>query len=189
MATFFLTCAALGGVIMVAQLLLGALGADGHDAAGHDGPSGSSDAGAGDGLQLLSVRAVSAGTAFFGIGGLGASAAGAPTLLAIAAGAILGAAAMFLVAYAMRTMLRMERDATVQIERAVGLTATVYVPVPPALAGVGKVLLIQRGRTVEYQAVTTGDLPLATGSAVVVVDVREHDILEVVTLPSLDGVL
>ncbi len=185
MTTFFLTCAVLGGVIMVAQLLLGALGADGHDAADHDSPSD----GASDGLQLFSVRALSAGTAFFGIGGLGASAAGAPTILALPAGALLGASAMFVVAYAMRTMLRMERDATVQVERAVGLTATVYVPVPPALAGVGKVLLTQRGRTVEYQAVTAGDLPLATGDTVVVVDVREQDILEVVTLPSLDGVL
>jgi hypothetical protein len=179
--TLFLTCAVLGGVLLIAQLVLGALGADHHHGGG--------DHGASDGLQLFSVRALSAGVAFFGIGGLGAGTLGWPGVVALVAGVLLGLAAMVGVAAVMRVMLRLERDASVHIDRAVGETATVYVPVPAAGGGMGKVLLTLQGRTVEYQAVTSEGQTLPTGTPVIVVDVRGDDTVEVVLLPSLDGVL
>ena len=180
MNTLFLTCAVLGGVILLAQLVLGAVGGDHHDAAHHDVPS--------DGLQLFSVRAISAGVAFFGIGGLGGAAIGLPAPLALVGGVLLCAAAAVGVGAAMRAMLRMERDASVKIEGAVGQSATVYVPVPAALAGVGKVHVALQGRTVELQAVTPEGRLLPTGTTVIVVDVRGDDTVEVVPLPSIDGV-
>jgi hypothetical protein len=179
--TFFLTCTVLGGVVLLAQLVLGILGAEHHDSNGHESPS--------DGLQLLSVRALTAGVAFFGVGGLAAGAFGWPPLLALVGGALAGGLAMVGVAVAMRAMLKMERDASLNIERAVGESATVYVPVPAARSGLGKVTLTLQGRTVEYQAVTPEGRLLATGSAVLVVDVLGDDTVEVVPLPSLDGVL
>lgn len=181
MTTFFLTCAVVGGVLLLTQLVLGALGADHHDVGHHDTPS--------DGLQLFSVRALSAGVAFFGIGGLGAGALGLPSAMASVAAVLLGGVAMASVALVMRTMLKFERDASVRIEQAVGVAGTVYVPVPGAHAGVGKVQLTLNGRTVEYQAVTPEGHELPTGTPVVVVDVRNDDTVEVVLLPSLDGVL
>ena len=181
MTTFYLTCAAVGGLLLLAQLVLGAMGADHHDVGDHDTPS--------DGLQLFSVRAISAAVAFFGIGGLGARAAGLPVPLSVPAAVLLGFAAMLGVGFVMRSMLRLQRDASVDIEQSVGLAATVYVPVPPSLGGVGKVLLTLQGRTVEYEAVTPDAQQLPTGTAVVVVDVRDQHTVEVVFLPPVDGVL
>lgn len=179
MITLYLTCAAIGGILLVAQLVLGAFGAGHHDVDHHD---------ASDGLQLLSVRAISAAVAFFGIGGLGSRAAGLPLFIGLPLALVLAGAAMLGVALVMRSMLGLQRDATVQIERAVGLPATVYVPVPALLAGAGKVTMVLGGRTVEYEAVTPDGEALPTGAAVVVVDVRDNQTLEVVLLPSVDGV-
>lgn len=177
--TFYLTCAAIGGVLLLAQLVLGAVGAEHHDV-NHDGP--------GDGLQLLSVRAISAGVAFFGIAGLSAAAAALPVWISLPAAVAGGVLAMLGVALLMRSMLGLQRDATVHIESSIGLPATVYVPVPPAFGGTGKVLLSLNGRTVEYEAVTPDGESLPTGTAVLIVDVRDHQTVEVVLPPNVDGV-
>ena len=179
MNILFLVSATVGGVVLLAGLLLGVVGAEHHDAPDHHVPS--------DGLQLFSVRALSAGVAFFGVGGLGALALGWPSYVAAIMATLLGLGAMVGVAATMRAMLMMERDASVRIERALGASGTVYVPVPPALGGAGKVTLTLQGRTVEYQAVTPDGNGLPTGTPVLVVDVRDHDTVEVVPLSSLDG--
>ena len=186
MNTFFLTCAAVGGVILVAQLVLGFFGADHHGGDHHVGTHHDS---ASDGLQLLSARTLSAAVAFFGIGALGASTLLLPAPVAIAAGVALGTAAMFGVALLMRSMLKFEHDGSIDIQRAIGQSATVYIPVPASQQGSGKVTLMLQGRTVEYQAVTSEGQQLPTGSAVLIVEVRNDDTVEVVPLPSLDGVL
>jgi hypothetical protein len=69
------------------------------------------------------------------------------------------------------------------------MPATVYVPVPGAGGGAGKVLLTLQGRTVECQAVTSDSRVLPTGTPVTVVDVRAADLVEVVPTPSTDGAL
>lgn len=178
--TFYLTCAAIGGVLLLAQLVLGAVGAEHHDVGSHDAPS--------EGLHLLSVRAFSAAVAFFGVAGLAFDRLGLPALVSIPASMVVGLLAMIGVALLMRSMLGLQRDATVRIDAAIGLPATVYVPVPAALGGTGKVLLALNGRTVEYQAVTPDDQPLATGTAVLVVDVRDEQTVEVVLPPPVDGI-
>ena len=183
--TFFLTCAALGAVILVAQLAMGMVGGDHHDAPHHGGDHHSA---ASDGLQLISVRTLSAFVAFFGIGALGAASFSWPGILATGAGLVLGTAAMFGVAFMMRTMLRFEHDGSIDIQRAVGEPATVYIPIPASDGGAGKVTLALQGRTVEFQAVTNEGVSLPTGMAVLIVEVRDNDVVEVVPLPSIDGV-
>ncbi|MEO7361691.1 MAG: hypothetical protein ABI120_15275 [Gemmatimonadaceae bacterium] len=185
MNTFFLTCAALGAVILIAQLAMGMVGGDHHDAA-HTG--GDHHGAASDGLQLISARTLSAFVAFFGIGALGAASLHWPTILATVAGLVLGTAAMFSVAFMMRTILKFEHDGSIDIQRAIGESAMVYIPIPAADGGTGKVTLALQGRTVEYQAVTTEGVSLPTGTAVLIVEVRDNDVVEVVPLPSIDGV-
>lgn len=178
--TFYLTCAAIGGVLLLAQLVLGAVGAEHHhDVGSHDAAS--------EGLHLLSVRALSAGVAFFGVAGLAFASVGLPAFVSIPAALVAGVLSMIGVALLMRSMLGLQRDATVRIDSAIGLPATVYVPVPAALGGTGKVLLALNGRTVEYEAVTADAHPLPTGTAVLVVDVRDDQTVEVVLPPPVDG--
>ncbi len=202
MTTLFLTCLAVGGVVLVAQLVLSlvGIGADGGEgehgfakelghgpahAPGHHG--GGADALMG--LHLFSVRSISAAVAFFGVGGLAARALGVPTPFAALVGLVTGMAASVATAAAMRAMLRLERDGTVRLAGAVGASATVYVPIPGAGGGAGKVLLTLQGRTVECQAVTSDSRVLPTGTSVTVVDVPAGDLVEVVPTPSTDGAL
>jgi hypothetical protein len=195
MNTFFLTCAVVGAVILVAQLVLSAFGADHGDVSHGDVAPGDlpheavPHGHASEGLQLLSARALSAGVAFFGIGALGINALGVPSFFAAAGGVIVGAAAMLGVAVTMRSLLRLESDGSINIYGAIGAAATVYLPIPGDKAGAGKVTLALQGRTVEYQAVTAEGTVLPTGMAVVIVDVHNSDTVEVAPLPSIDGVL
>src|SRR6185369_16584245 len=118
MTTFFLACAALGGVMLLLQLVFSFAGADhgaGHEL--HGGHAGHH----GEGLSLFSVRTLSAGLAFFGFGGLvGLRFGGASLLLALPVAALLGAGALVGVALATRAMLRLEDDGTLDIHNAVG---------------------------------------------------------------------
>ena len=186
MATFFIVCAALGGGVLVTQLLLGLLGVidAGHDAHVGHGPDHAGAHGVHAGLDLLSVRALSAGVAFFGLGGLIGLMTPLGWIAAIPLALIAGVAAMVGTAVAMRWMLGFEDDGTVLIHGAVGATGTVYLAIPGERRGAGKVTLTLQNRTVEYQAVTSS-APLPTGAAIMVVDVVGPDTVDVVADPTI----
>lgn len=177
MTSIFILCAVVGGGVLVIQLALTLFGF--HH--GGDLPHDAHDAGvshAHEGLNLFSVRAISAGVAFFGLAGLGGLRLGWPMLLSLLAAVLTGGAAMFFVALALRSMLRLESDGSIRMENALGVEAQVYVPIPGERTGAGKVTLMIQGRTVECQAVTRG-VALTTGTAVLVVDVLGADKVEV----------
>ena len=182
MQTFFLTCAVLGGGILVVQLVLGMLGIVDNGLDGHDAVQVDQHQGATAGLHLLSVRAMSAGLGFFGIGGLAGLATGLGLLAALPFGVALGLLGMIATAMITRWMLTLEDDGSVSIHGAVGTTGTVYLSIPGERKGTGKVLITLQNRTVEYQAVTSQDA-LPTGAAVLVVDVVGPDTVEVVPDP------
>ena len=184
MTTLFVVCAALGGGVLVVQLLLGLLGivdAGGDGDAGGHGHGGVH--GAAEGLNLLSVRALSAGVAFFGLGGLVGMATPLRLLAAMPLAIVGGIAAMYGTAVAMRWMLGFEDDGTVSIDGAVGATGTVYLTIPGERRGAGKVTLTLQNRIVELQAVTS-DAPLPTGAAIMVVEVVGPDTVHVVADPT-----
>ena len=186
MTTFFLVCAALGGGVLVVQLLLGLLGVVD---AGGDMDAGAGHGGGGihhttsEGLDLMSVRALSAGVAFFGLGGLTGLATPLGLVAAIPLALIAGTAAMFGTAVAMRWMLGFDDDGTVSIHGAVGATGTVYLTIPGERKGSGKVMLKLQNRIVEYQAITS-DAPLPTGAPIMVVDVVGPNTVHVVADPT-----
>ena len=181
MSTVFLVCAALGGGILVLQLVLSFAGMADHDL--HVDAHG----GAGDILDLLSVRSVSAGLAFFGIGGMLMQSLGLPLFLALPVGVAAGAAAAVAVTRIMRAMLRMESDGTVDMAHAVGAEGTVYLRIPGDRSSPGKVHLTVQGRLLEVQAVS--EQPLANGAQVMVIEVVGPDTVEVVPSPVLGGVV
>ena len=119
-----------------------------------------------------------AALAFFGLAGLAGTAKWGEEPITLLVALAAGAGALFLVATLMRSMSRLKADGTVRIDRAVGKTGTVYLSVPPARAGAGKVTLSLQNRTVEYQAVTAQDA-LLTGAPIVVVAVLGPDTVEV----------
>lgn len=180
MTTFFVTCAALGGAVLLVQLLLGLLGIGDHGTEHHDAHAGKE--GMSEGLNLLSVRALSAGVAFFGVGGLAGLSTGFGLFAAFPLALIAGSVAAIAVAAVMRAMLRLEDDGTVLIHGAVGISGIVYLTVPGERGGVGKIHVTLQNRLVELQAVTS-QRTLPTGSRVLVVDVVGPDTVDVVPDP------
>ena len=187
MTTFLLVCALVGGGVVVLQLVLGLLGLAHndvpHDVHVHVGHGADAAHHGVHSLHLTSLRALAAGLAFFGLTGYGLLRAGWSAGGAVALALVAGAVAVVVVAVLMRLLLRLESDGAVQIENALWQPATVYVPIPGARAGAGKVTLSLQGRLVEYQAVTS-EPALPTGAAVTVVDVVSSDTLEVVRTPA-----
>jgi hypothetical protein len=178
MYTFFLVCAGVGGTLVLLQFLASAFGFGGdHGDAGHHdfGTDGAHD-GHGNGsdaswfLGFLTLRAISAAIAFFGLGGLSAAYYDMPRSAQLATAVMSAFVALYLVATLMRWMYRLKADGGVRIEHAVGRTGTVYLRVPPAKSGPGKVTLNLQNRTVELEAFTAaGELPTGTPIRVVAV--------------------
>jgi hypothetical protein len=190
MTTLFLACAGLGSAVLLLQIILGLLGFDhGHDPFGggiHGG-----DASMGEGLELLSVRSIAAAVAFFGIGGYAATAMGVPGVLAAILALAPGAAALIGTAFLMHQVMRLESSGTIDISRAVGEPATVYLTIPAKQLGTGKgkVHVALQGRTIELQAVSPFGASIPTGAPVIVVSVVDSDTVEVVPTSIVEEVL
>jgi hypothetical protein len=127
---------------------------------------------------MLSIRAITSALLFFGLGGLTALQYGASELNAFLIGVGAGLATLYAVAVLMKLVAQLRHDGTARVERSLGRTGTVYLRVPAARAGTGKVHLMLQNRTVEYQAVTVG-AELPTGAPIRVVGVVNADTVEV----------
>jgi membrane protein implicated in regulation of membrane protease activity len=178
MYTFFLVCAGAGGTLILLQFLAGALGLGGdHADAGHhefgaDHAHDGHDHGSEGNwfLGLLTFRSLAAAVAFFGLGGLTAAYYDLPNSAQLAAAALSGFAALYLVATLMKALYRLRADGTVKLSQAVGRTGTVYLRVPAEKRGPGKVTLNLQNRTVELEAFTAAhELPTGTPVRVVAV--------------------
>ncbi|MDL2206486.1 hypothetical protein LJC33_06190 [Eubacteriales bacterium OttesenSCG-928-N13] len=160
---------------------------DGHDHAGMmhardvlDGHHPHSQDGSADAdLRPFTLRGIIAFLAVGGWGGLILLKAGimAPiaTLLAIGMGAI----TMLLMALAIRAMIRLQQDGSMDIRNALGLSASVYITIPPNRSGRGKVTLLLQERLVELDAVTDQSDPIPTGTQVFISDVSSEELLVV----------
>ena len=199
METVYLICAAIGGTLIVCQFLVTILGLGGHhdlggghdvggghdmgghDTAGHDA-SGQHEAGHGAEpnwfFSLLTFRTLTAAFAFFGLAGLASIRLELDPLVGLVIALAAGALAFVVVGWLMRLMTRLNVDGTIRIERAVGSHGTVYLSIPGARSGVGKVQVNQNDRTVEYNAVTSQE-QLPTGAKIVVVSIVNADTVEV----------
>jgi hypothetical protein len=179
MDTVFVFCMAVGGLVLVGQIVLGLFGMGGDvvdDVAAADGA-----------LNLLSVRALAAGAVVFGATGITLSAM-LPAWLAAPIAVIPGLAAAAGTAYLTRLMFRAETRGNLRLDSAVGQIGTVYLTVPGGNAGTGIVQFALQGRTVELSAYTREDDTLATGSAVLVISVdTENETAEVISTTNIEG--
>lgn len=177
----YLICLVLGAAVLIVQTILGLLGVG-------DVLPGAADADVADGFDLLSVRSLSAGATLLGAVGLWLSARGMPLLISAPAALAAGAAAAAGTAFVTRQMMRLESDGTLRLENAVGQSGTVYLTVPARGEGHGLVQFTLQGRTVELRAVSDDSAVIPTGTAVVVVSLREDDIVEVMPTPLIEGI-
>lgn len=126
---------------------------------------------------VFSFKAVAAAVTVFGLSGLLVRSLGGGPWLALGVAIDAGVAAMLVVAACIGAMLKLADDGTFRVEQTVGSHGVVYVGIPPAGDGLGKVHLSVQGRTVELEAAADG--PLMTGTPVVVTSVVGPNVVEV----------
>lgn len=206
MQAIFTICALVGGTALVLQFILSLIGMGSGDGANGDFgdvdiPDGGADFhghaaayhhgahdhgtqadhhhGSASVVKILTFQTVIAFLAFFGLAGLATLHSGHSEPLAIVVAAAAGAASMFALAYVMHGFFKLQADPTVRLYNAVGAPARVYLKVPAASAGAGKVTVVIQGREVELAATTPGP-ELPTGAAAVVTRLIDGQTLEVV---------
>jgi hypothetical protein len=177
MYLFFLACAIVGAALLALQI-----------GAALSGSDGGGDAELSAGLDLLSVRAIAAGVATFGLAGLAALELGMPSAVAVPVGAFLGGGGLLLTAVLTRAMLRLERSGSLRLEGAVGRAGTVHLSIPPSRDGAGRIQFELQGRTLEMKAVSS-EGPIPTGTAVTIVALVDGDTVEVVPTPTLKEII
>jgi membrane protein implicated in regulation of membrane protease activity len=199
--SIFLIAAVIGGTVLVCQFLLTLVGLGGHDVDG--GFDGDLDVGdlpdnlstshhtslgtTADGdfahpdsswlFGVLSFRTLVAAAAFFGVAGKAALSAGFQQSTALVLAVLVGLSAMYGMYWLMRLIGSLTSSGNERIVNALGQTATVYIPIPAAGQGAGKVQLSMQNRIVEYRAVTNDDSKLNTGESVEVVDIAGSDLV------------
>lgn len=155
----------------------------GHDAAaraghGHDSVA-ASDAHEAAYLKVLSFKTLVAFATFFGLGGLASLRGGLENLPALFVALGAGSVALYLVAYLMKSLSRLQSRGNVSLANAIGLVGKVYLRVPGERSGVGKVHVVVQGRLVECRATTAGP-EIPTGAQARVISVAGPNTLEVV---------
>lgn len=175
MSTFFLTLLLLGAGVVAIQFVLGLIGV------GDD-----FDTDASDGLDLFTVRAISAAAAGFGGTGLGLMQWGVPGLLALPIAAVVGLATAYTIALLMQKMRRLDVDKSFQIGMTIGVPAQVALPIPGERGGVGKVHLTAHSRFLELAAMTAEEA-IPSGTRVWVLDTMSHDTVLVGRSPLIHG--
>lgn len=131
------------------------------------------------GLRVLTLRGIVAFLAIFGWGTLWLLRVGLHPAIALFFGVAMGIWAMILVAILLRLALQLQEDGTVDIQNALGLSGTVYLTVPAARQGEGKVHLVVQDQLRELQAVTDEPQDIPTGTPVRVMGVSGRDTLVV----------
>ena len=170
-------CAIFGGTLILFQMFLMMFGLGGADEASDFGDSvdGASPA---DIFKVLSFRTLTAGIAFFGLGGLAGLAAETSTLVSFIIAVTSGLISIYAVYYLYWSISKMKADGTLSEKTLVGSTGSVYVRIPSAKSGIGKVLVTHQGRTIEYEATTAGE-ELKAGIPITVVAVVSTTTVEV----------
>ena len=177
MGVYFL-CAVFGGTLMVLQFFLMMVGFGGGGDEGGDFGDSAEHASPGDIFKVLSLRTIVAGITFFGLGGLAGLTGGTSKPVSVLIALAAGLAAVYGVYYLYWSAARLKDDGSLSEKTLLGATGSVYVRIPPAKSGVGKVLVSQQGRTVEYEAVTAGE-ELKTTTPISVVHIISSTTVEV----------
>lgn len=207
LSTLYLIAAVIGCTILVCQFLLALVGLghgggdighhggggfhgdahsggfDGHDMGdSHAGTVAGASADHADSTHLfavLSFRTLTAAAAFFGVTGLALQNSELPATTSFFLALCAGAGALYGMYGLLRLIAGLSSSGNERIGNALGLAATVYVPIPATGKGAGKVQLSMQNRIVEYQAVTDDAEPLKTGETVEVVGIKNSDTVRV----------
>jgi len=133
-------------------------------------------------FAALSMRSIIAFFTFFGWTGVLVLNQKLSVWVAVTLASVAGLTAMFIVAYLMYKFSQLEQSGTLNLYHALDQEGEVYIPIPAAGKGQGKIQLKVDGRVRELNAITDGQL-LKTGAMIKVVEIMDDNVLKVEEMP------
>ena len=128
-------------------------------------------------LRVLSLQGLITFFTIFGWGGLAGLQGGLSPVFAILTAAAGGAAAMFLTAFVLAKAQKLTGSGNINLQNALGKTATVYIRIPAKRGAAGKVTLVVQDQLIEVDAYTDADADLTSGMQVAVVGLASSSAL------------
>ena len=166
--------------LIVLQTVLMLIGIGGDNAADADGDIDVDDLDIpDDGLALFTVRGVTSMLCITGWVAVALLETTLPQGVSIAIAIISGVATLIGMAYLMRAVYKLQSSGNIDVENCIGKIGEVYIPIPAAGNGSGKVNLTVQEKFSEFSAITTSDDQLKTGAFVRVVAVGPSGVLVV----------
>ncbi len=132
---------------------------------------GETDAEAFDSLHIFTVRGIIAFFVVFGWVGFLMDSARVSLWITVPTAIVCGAAMMMLLALLFKAVMKLRSGGNLDNSNAIGTAGTVYLAIPPAHSGVGKVNILLQGSYVEREAVTDEEETIPTGAEIVVTGV------------------
>lgn len=123
-----------------------------------------------DGVGLFTIKGL---IAFFALGGwvsFGVSMAGVAWWWSLLAGIAAGLAGLVGVGYLYKLGMKLQANGTLQPEKSIDKVAEVYLTIPPANGGNGKISIEVNGKLEVMDAITTEDEAIKTGEFVKITD-------------------
>ncbi len=127
-------------------------------------------------MSMITVQGIVTFLTVMGWSSIVAIGAGTPAFLSILVGIALGFVCMYAAARILHASRRLTESGTLDLRNAIGEAGRVYIPIPAAGNGTGKITMQLQGRYIECDAMAFGSEMLPTGEMVRVTDVR-NDIL------------
>jgi hypothetical protein len=128
-------------------------------------------------LKLFTFQGILAFLASFSWITIACLSGGFGTLSALFVGCGVGILMMFAVAKLIQLLMKLSDDGTVDFQNAVGIRATVYIPIPGDLAGEGKVIAEFQGAERECDAITAEKETIPTNTDVIVTSVKGNTLV------------
>ena len=138
---------------------------------GDDSASEAYDGAGLEGLRIFTVRGIIAFFVVFGWVGVVMSGFDVALYITIPVAIVCGFAMMFLLALLFRAVMNLRNDGNTDNRNAIGTAGRVYLTIPAARSGEGKVYVMLQGSYVERGAVTDDEESIPTGSEIIVVGV------------------
>ena len=152
-----------------------------------DGDIDDVDTSSGDGLALFSIRGIVSMLAVMGWSGMALLETALPDVVAIIIAVALGIGMLFLMAYIMKWVSKLQSSGNIDVGNAIGKVAQVYLTIPASGQGAGKVNITIQDKYCEFNAITTVSCRIKTGAYVRVVAVDEIGTLVVEPISMGDG--
>ena len=138
---------------------------------GEDSVSDTPDESGFGGLRVFTLRGIIAFFVVFGWVGVVMLEAGVHLGITLPVASVCGLAMMIALAFLFKAIMKLRSDGNTDNRNAIGASGKVYLTIPPARSGEGKVQIMLQGSYVERNAVTDEADVIPTGAEVVVVGV------------------